>query len=33
MNTPVGIAVGANDKLYVMDSGNNRVLVFNDLDP
>lgn len=33
MRIPVGIAVGADDKLYVMDSGNNRVLVFNDLDP
>ena len=33
MNIPVGIAVGADDKLYVMDSGNNRVLVFSDLEP
>ena len=33
LNIPVGIAVGADDKLYVMDSGNNRVLVFSDLEP
>ncbi len=33
MHIPVGIAVGPNDKVYVMDSGNNRVLVFNDLEP
>jgi hypothetical protein len=33
MSIPVGIAVGVDEKLYVLDSGNNRVLVFNDLEP
>jgi PA14 domain/NHL repeat len=32
MHMPVGLAVGPQDNLYVMDSGNNRVLVFNTLD-
>lgn len=29
MNMPTGLAIGPDDRLYVADTGNNRVLVFN----